>query len=95
MAKEFDNTNSGALFKNEKEGNPKRPDYRGSLNVNGDEYWLSAWLQEAKHGKHAGKLFMSLKVEPKQARDIKGAVAHKEPEPKAGGFNDEFPGFDK
>lgn len=91
MAREFDNTNSGALFKNEKEGNPKRPDYRGSLNVAGTDYWVSSWLSVSKDGKQ----YLSLKVQPKQARDIKGAVAHKEPEPKAGGFNDEFPGFDK
>lgn len=79
MAREFDNTNSGALFKNDKEGNPKRPDYRGSLNANGDEYWISAWVQEAKRGKYAGQLFMSIKLDPKQAKQIAGAVAHAEP----------------
>ena len=58
---EYDNTNSGALFKNDKGDNPKRPDYTGSLNVGGTEYWLSAWIKEGKKGK-----FMSLQVKTKE-----------------------------
>ena len=34
MAKtEFDNSNRGVLFINEKDGNPKRPDFRGSVTI--------------------------------------------------------------
>jgi len=61
MSKEYDNTNSGALFKNDKQGNEKWPDYRGSINVGGDEYWLNAWLRTSKKGEK----FMSLTVKPK------------------------------
>ena len=60
---EYDNTNSGALFKNDKEGVETRPDYRGSLNVGGTDYWLSAWTKEGKSGK-----FMSLAIKPKDAK---------------------------
>jgi uncharacterized protein (DUF736 family) len=70
-----DNTNQGALFKNDKQGNERWPDYRGQINVNGTEYWISAWLKSSK----AGQKYMSLSVQPKQAKDIKGAVAHKAP----------------
>lgn len=56
-----DNTNRGALFRNDKQGNDKRPDYRGKLNVDGRDYKLSAWIREAKNG--SGK-FMSLSIEP-------------------------------
>lgn len=60
---DYDNTNRGALFKNDKEGgNPKWPDYRGSLNVNGQEFWLDAWISKSKKG----ATYMSLKVKPKQ-----------------------------
>lgn len=63
MTKEYDNRNSGALFKNDKQGNAKRPDYSGSINVDGRDYWISAWLKEGQKGK-----FMSLSVKPKDAQ---------------------------
>lgn len=58
---DYDNTNSGALFKNDQKQTDKHPDYRGSINVNGEEFWLSAWLKTSK----AGKKFMSLNVSAK------------------------------
>jgi len=58
---EYDNTNSGILFKNDKGDNEKRPDYTGKLDVNGKEFKLSAWI---KVGKNGGKQFLSLKVQP-------------------------------
>lgn len=60
---QYDNTNKGALHKNDKGDNPNRPDYKGSLNVDGQEFWLSAWIRDKKDG--SGK-FMSLQIEPKQ-----------------------------
>lgn len=62
---DYDNTNSGILFKNESD-NEKAPAYKGKLNVNGTDYQLAAWVKEAKSGK--GK-FLSLKLEP--MRDAK------------------------
>jgi uncharacterized protein (DUF736 family) len=59
-----DNTNSGALFKNDKQGKETRPDYKGTINVNGVEFWLSAWIKSSK----AGQKYMSLSVQPKEAR---------------------------
>lgn len=57
---DFDNTNSGVLFKNDRKTTDKHPDYKGSVNVGGVEHWLSAWLKTGKNGK-----FMSLAVTPK------------------------------
>ena len=45
---EYDNTNRGVLFKNDKGNNPKRPDYRGSANWNGAEFNISGWVKESK-----------------------------------------------
>lgn len=40
---EFDNTNRGSVWKNDKKETEKHPDFTGSLNVEGVEYWVSAW----------------------------------------------------
>ena len=62
----YDNTNTGMLARNERKEKDKHPDYRGSINVEGREYWLSGWLKEGKSGgKMEGKKFFSLSVEPK------------------------------
>ena len=62
MAKEFDNTNRGALFKNNEKAQPNHADYQGNINVGGQEFWLNAWLKESK----AGDKYMSLSVKPKE-----------------------------
>jgi hypothetical protein len=54
---EYDNTNSGVLFKNDKKETDKHPDYTGKVNVAGKELRLAAWLRDGRKGK-----FMSLKV---------------------------------
>ena len=57
----FDNTNSGALFKNKKRTNDKHPNMRGTVNADGVEYWVSAWTKESR----AGEKFVSLALTPK------------------------------
>lgn len=63
---EYDNTNRGALFKNTKKESDNHPDYNGNINVDGTEFWLSAWIKEGKSGK-----FMSLSIKPKDAKPAK------------------------
>ena len=64
----YDRTNSGLLARNDKQGNENRPDYRGSINVAGVDYWISGWLREGREGtKLAGQKYMSLSVQPKDA----------------------------
>lgn len=60
---DYDNTNRGALFKNDDKQSEKHPDYKGSINIDGVEYWLSSWIKTSKQGNK----FMSLSVQPKQA----------------------------
>lgn len=64
MTKQYDDTNRGSLFKNDRKTADTHADYTGSLNVNGQEFWINAWLKESK----AGTKFMSLSVRPKEAR---------------------------
>ena len=76
MSQEYDNTDRGVLFKNEKKTSDKHPDYTGSINVGGEEFWLSAWIKEGKKGK-----FMSLSVQPKeeQKKPVKKSSKSSEP----------------
>lgn len=57
---EYDNTNRGVLFKNQRKESDKHPDYTGNINVDGTEFWLSAWIKDGAKGK-----FMSLSIKPK------------------------------
>ena len=62
----YDNTNSGMLSRNEKKEKDTHPDFKGSVNVEGREYWLSAWVKEGKPGgKMEGRKYFSLSVTPK------------------------------
>lgn len=47
---DYDNNNTFALFKNDKGDNEKRPDYTGTVNVNGEEMRISGWIRESKNG---------------------------------------------
>jgi len=69
--------NSGVLFRNDKKDTPNHPDYKGGLTVNGQEYWLSAWIKEGKSGK-----FMGLALSPKEP------IAKPSERSKATGFDD-------
>jgi len=61
---EYDNTNSGALFVNDRKTGPNHPDYRGSINVEGVEYWCSAWIKAPRSG---GAKFLSISLTAKEA----------------------------
>ena len=62
MVNQYDPNNRGVLFKNDKQGNDKRPDYRGSAVINNQDMNVSGWI---KTSKKTGDKFMSLKFELK------------------------------
>lgn len=61
-----DNTNRGAIWKNEKKEQDTHPDFTGSLNVDGVEYWVSAWKR--KEGAAPKAPALSFSVKPKEQR---------------------------
>ena len=66
---EYDNSNRGVLFKNDRKEKETHPDYKGSYtNGDGQEFWLSAWLKKDKNG----NTFMSLSTTAKDEVHNKG-----------------------
>lgn len=59
--------NSGALFRADKKGVAKRPDYSGRVKIAGVEYWLSGWVKA--HDGVAGGSYISLAFRPIEAAD--------------------------
>lgn len=57
---EYDNTNRGSLWINEKATTVKHPGERGSLDIDGVACWISAWLDNPTN-----PTFRSISVEPK------------------------------
>ena len=60
----YDNTNSGVLFKNDKKGNEKAPDYKGKVNIEGKDKDIAGWIREGKSGK-----FISIKISEPMKKD--------------------------
>lgn len=63
---DYDNTNRGAIWKNDKKRGDRDPDFTGSLNVDGVEYWVSAWRR--KEDAPAKAPALSFSVKPKEAQ---------------------------
>lgn len=51
----------GVLFQNDKVKDTQ-PDYKGSINVDGKDYWINMWDKVAK----SGQAYYSLSVQPKE-----------------------------
>jgi len=60
---QYDNNNSGILSRNDRREKDTHPEYKGSATINGEEFWISAWVKERKDG--SGKFF-SLSFKPKE-----------------------------
>lgn len=58
---EYDNTNRGVLFKNDRKEKDTHPDFTGSGNVEGVEVYINGWKKEKN-----GKSFISFSFKPKE-----------------------------
>lgn len=82
---QYDNTNRGALFKNDRKEKESHPDYKGSINIDGVEYWLSGWKKESAKGP-----LLSLSVQPKDQQAAKPSKPASKP---AADFDDDLVPF--
>jgi len=60
---DFDNTNRGALWKNKNRKTDSHPNLQGKLNINGEEYYLSAWTKVSSSGSKWLSLSLGDKIE--------------------------------
>jgi hypothetical protein len=62
----FDNTNRGVMFKNDRKTQDNHPDYSGTLNVDGTEFFLNGWIKvSGPTSKNPGAKFLSVSVSKK------------------------------
>jgi hypothetical protein len=83
---DYDNNLRGALFKNErKRPDKKDPDYTGTCQIAGVEFFIDSWINEAK----TGAKYMALKFKMKGHRAVVGEAPPPAAEPEP--LNDEIP----
>jgi hypothetical protein len=63
---EYDNSNRGAIWPNTKKETDRHPDFTGSLDVDGVEYWVSAWKRSPDANPKAPSLRISVKRKEEQ-----------------------------
>jgi CHASE1-domain containing sensor protein len=70
---QYDNTNKGSLFKNDRKQRDNQPDFTGKIELGQDvidaalaglPIYVSGWTKEIKQGQKAGQKFISLAVQP-------------------------------
>ena len=70
-----------SLFFNDKQGNEKRPDLKGTVLIEGKEYEVALWKKTSTKGTQ----FLSGNIKPAQEKKEVGR------EPETSQFNDEIP----
>jgi len=67
----YDNTNQGAIWRNDERLTDKHPHLKGQANIDGVDYWVSAWKRDPDGNPKAPALKFSFqrkeqKAAPKQ-----------------------------
>jgi|DEB0MinimDraft_3_1074331.scaffolds.fasta_scaffold457691_1 hypothetical protein len=87
MPEKYDNTNRMVIWENDKKETPQHPDFKGSINVEGVDYWVSGW----RRGKDdpANRPLATFKIDRKDAAKPapKSVASPQESDP----FEDDIP----
>jgi len=60
--------NSGSIFKNDKREKDTHPNMTGSAQIDGVDYWVSAWTKQRENGEKWLSLAFKLKEQKGQAK---------------------------
>lgn len=63
----MDNTNRGAIWPNKKKEKETHPDFTGSLNVDGAEFWVNAWKRKDGAPSNAPSLSFTIRSKDQQS----------------------------
>ena len=87
--KAYDNNLRGVLFPEKEKRSENSPDYSGSCEIDGKQYWLDGWKRRSQKGDP----FLSLRLKPKSTRasvpPTAAIAVPKVPEPPP--FDDDIP----
>ena len=61
-------TNRGSMFENDHKTKDTQPDFTGSVDVNGQIYWISGWKEMSLNGKKKISLSVKLQEERPEQR---------------------------
>lgn len=64
---QYDNTNRGVLFYNNEKKSERGPDWSGTLNVEGKEYFFDAWTKAGRNGGEFLSVSIKEKTQQRQA----------------------------
>ena len=56
---EYDDTNRGVMFPNDRKKTDRHPDFKGTINVGGVDYDIAAWKKVSKKGNNMITLSVS------------------------------------
>lgn len=92
---QYDQTNRGALFVNDRKQSDKHPDMNGKININGVDYWLSGWWKQTQRGEILSlSLGQPVNQQQQQAPQAhtrgRGRPQTQQPEPQGYGGSDGF-----
>ena len=87
---QYDDTNKGAIWKNDDRASDKHPHFKGNANINGVDYWVSAWKRDPEGNPKAPALRFSF--QPKEGKPATGKDSERFQAPKpSADFDDEIP----
>ena len=86
----YDNTNKGQIWGNDKKTTDSHPDLRGSINIEGVEYWLSCWKRAPGANPKSPALRMSAERKEQQPQ-TQAPQATQSTQPTDGNFDDDIP----
>lgn len=76
---DFDNTNRGSIWANRDKQQETHADFKGSLNVDGVEYWVNAWMRKEGANPKAPALTFSIQKKEQRPEQQQSTVVSNDP----------------